>query len=147
MKAREWLERGLQRKDPIDLLTDTWRGFNNLFYKYKGRTEREKIRNYLENNLTEESAKDLVDGHPKEVAYLVSQPVIDMRGNGKDTQASIVEYQNAGSNTEKLQALFVIIYQVRCNLEHGQKSPTRDRDVELCSSAWPFVAEIVDRNA
>ncbi len=28
---------------------------------------------------------------------------------------------------------------------HGQKSPTIDRDVELCKHSWPFIAEIVER--
>ena len=46
MKAREWLERGLEGRDPIDLLTDSWRGFNNLFYQYDGDIEREKIKNF-----------------------------------------------------------------------------------------------------
>ncbi len=97
--------------------------------------------------MSEETAKELIDGHQKEIAYLISQPVVDMRGNGRDTEESINEYNSSGDNLERLKALFKIIYQVRCNLEHGQKSPTRERDIELCSSSWPLVAEIVDKNA
>jgi len=147
MKAKEWLNRGLERVDPIDLLTDSWRGFNNLFYHSTGGSEREKIQNYLSGNLSEDSAKKLIDSHPQEIKYLLSQPVIDMRGNGKDTEASMNKFNSSSSHIEKLNSIFAIIYQVRCNLEHGQKSPTRERDVELCSSSWPLVAEVVDKNA
>ena len=147
MKAREWLNRGLERSDPIDVLTDAWRGFNHLFYSETGHSERDKINSYLSTNVSEEVAQELIAGHQTEIAYLVSQPVIDMRGNGRDTEESINEFNNSGSNLERLKAIFKIIYQVRCNLEHGQKSPTRERDIELCSSSWPLVSEVVDKNA
>ena len=146
MKAREWLEWGLERNDSIDLLTDVWRGVNHLFYSEVSGTEREKINNYLTENISEETTQKIIDGHQTEIAYLISQPIIDMRGNGRDTEEAINEYNSSGGNLEKIKALFKIIYQVRCNLEHGQKSPTRERDVELCSSSWPLVAEVVDKN-
>ena len=147
MKAREWLNRGLEGRDPIDLLTDSWRGFNNLFYPCDGGNERSKIRNYLEQSISEEVAKELIENHEQEVAYLLSRPVNDMRGNSRNTAPSIKAYEGTSSFTEKLIELFIIIYQVRCNLEHGQKSPSRERDVQLCTSAWPLVAEVVDKNA
>jgi len=147
MKARKWLDRGLGRSDPIDLLTDSWRGFNSLFYKCEGGTEREKIKNFILQSVSEETASQLLAGHKKEVEYLLSQPVIDMRGSGRDTSTSIQAYADANSCIKKLKEIFLVIYQVRCNLEHGQKSPDRERDIQLCASAWPFVAEVVDENA
>lgn len=146
MKAREWLARSLEQNDPIDLITDAWRGFNNLFYNSTGRTEIDKIKNYLSENISEETAQELLSCYQTEITYLISQPVIDMRGNGRDTAKSIDDYNSTDNYLDKLRALFTIIYQVRCNLEHGQKSPTRQRDIQLCSSCWPLVAEIVDKN-
>jgi len=128
------------------LFTDSWRGFNNLFYQFAGNSEQEKIQNFLSENIPEDVAKDLIKNHRKEIAYLISQPINDMRGNGNDTSPSIIEFSNSDSNLGKLGAIFKMIYQVRCNLEHGQKSPNRDRDIELCASAWPLVADLVDRN-
>ncbi|NOY73535.1 MAG: hypothetical protein GXP14_14405 [Gammaproteobacteria bacterium] len=147
MKARKWLDRGLDRSDPIDLLTDSWRGFNNLFFQCYGGSEREKIKNFIAQSVSEETASQLITGHKHEIEYLLSRPVIDMSGNGRNTSRSIEAYTNANSSIEKLKEIFLIIYQVRCNLEHGQKSPDRERDVQLCASAWPFVAEVVDANA
>lgn len=48
---------------------------------------------------------------------------------------------------EKLVALFMVIYQVRCNFEHGQKSPSSNRDQDHCRVACRFVAALVDHTA
>jgi hypothetical protein len=66
-----------------------------------------------------------------------------MRGNGKDTSQYIAKFSAAPTALEKLDELFMVIYQVRCNFEHGQKSPRRDRDKTLCEAACPFVSEVV----
>lgn len=147
MKAREWLERGLKNNDPIDLFTDVWRGFNNLYYQNTAGSELNKIHEFLVQKIPEDTAKNLIDRHAVEITYLISQPTIDMRRNGRDTSPSIKKYRDAHSNMEKIKALFTIIYQIRCNLEHGQKSTTRKRDIELCNSAWSLVAEVVDKHA
>ena len=70
-----------------------------------------------------------------------------MRGNGRDTSANIQAFNAATDSLAKLQEVFMVIYQVRCNLEHGQKSPSRERDIQLCQAASPLVAHIVGRNA
>ncbi len=147
MKAKEWLERGMESTDPIDMFSNSWRGFNNLFYRSSGRIERTKIRNYLIDNVSEDVSTSLLHEYSEEVYYLLSQPVIDMRGNGEDTGKYIKRYRTSSTNQERIVALFLIVYQVRCNLEHGQKSPNQDRDIKLCSSSWPLVAEVVDKSA
>jgi hypothetical protein len=143
MKAREWHQRGKLAKDPIDALTEFWRGFNNLFFPVKGRDERDKIRKFLVSEISEKQAEDVLDGYKKEIGVLVAKPILDMRGNGRNTKINIEAFDQAKDSLGKLQEVFMMIYQVRCNLEHGQKSPNRKRDVELCAAAFPIVAEIV----
>lgn len=145
MKAREWLRRGEISKDPFDALSNFWRGFNNLFAG-NGR-ERELIKTYLRENIDESFAQILIDSNTKDVHVLISQPVIDMRGNGRDTSRYIREFQNATASVDRLVALFLVIYQVRCNFEHGQKSPSRSRDQALCQAACPFVSVVVGHAA
>ena len=147
MKAREWLERGRRAADQIDAFTDFWRGFNNLFSAVANGQERDKIRIFLNGRLSETQAKEILESNAAGVTYLLSQPVIDMRGNGKDTTPNIEAFKAATDSLVKLQELFLVIYQVRCNLEHGQKSPNRERDVRLCESAAPLVAYVIDQNA
>lgn len=145
MKAREWLERGATATDSFDALSNYWRGFNNLFAG-QGK-ERQLISEFLSAKLDEKFAQELLDSHTQQVSDLMSTPVIDMRGNGKDTSQFMVEFSAATTAIEKLVALFMVIYQVRCNFEHGQKSPSRGRDQLLCKAACPFVAGVVHRAA
>jgi hypothetical protein len=81
-----------------------------------------------------------------EIDYLVSQPVLDMRGNGRDTATNIQSFMEASDSLSKIKELFMIVYQVRCNLEHGQKSPGRQRDINLCQCSSPLVAHVVRQN-
>lgn len=143
MLAREWLERGHSAKSPIEAFTDFWRGFNNLYSAHAGATEIAKIRGFLTARVASAAAAKILSAHPQHVTYLLSQPVIDMRCNGKDTADAIAAFQVTGNSREQLCELFAVIYQVRCNLEHGQKSPTVDRDLRLCESSAPLVEAVV----
>lgn len=147
MKAQEWLQRSREAEDPIDGFSNAWRAFNNLYYPVKGPHERVKVLYYLEENVNEELAAELLAEHEGQVNYLLGEPVIDMRGNGRNTASHIQAFQAGDTSLDKLKELFMIIYQVRCNLEHGQKSPSRDRDIELCREARPLVEHVVEPNA
>lgn len=144
MKARKWLERSQSTSDPFNALSEAWRGFNNLFYHAQGQPEREKIKAFLVSNLSNEAARAVLEKHKMQIDYLLSLPVFDMRGNGRDTAQSIRAFRAATDSNTKVVELFMVIYQVRCNLEHGQKSPDRERDSKLCRSASPVVAHVVE---
>lgn len=147
MKAREWLERGKKLADPIDAFSSYWRGFNNLFSSIGHGQERDQIKSYVGARITSEQSQEILDTNAANIDYLLSQPVIDMRGNGKDTSPNIQAFNIAVDSKAKLSELFMVIYQVRCNLEHGQKSPSRDRDVRLCACAAPVISYVLERNA
>lgn len=146
MKAREWLDRGRQTTDPLDAFTYFWRAFNNLYSTVGQGQERDKIKLFLSQQLSEAQAMEILQSNTDGVSYLLSQPVIDMRGTGKNTMPNIQAFGVAVDSLVKLQELFMVIYQVRCNLEHGKKSPSKDRDIKLCESSAPLVAYVVDHN-
>jgi hypothetical protein len=143
VKAREWHDRGKRADDPIDAFSNFWRAFNNLYSPLHANQERDKIRLLLGKQISEAKAQELITAHAVGVDYLISQPVIDMRGKGHDTKPNIKAFHAGTASLGRLQELFMIIYQVRCNLEHGQKSPKRKRDIELCQYAGPIVAAVV----
>lgn len=145
MKASEWLRRAKTRNDPADRFGNLWRGFNNLYAPYSGSNERDRIAQLLRTTVSEVDAATILDPNSKSVEYLVSTPVRDMRGNGRDTSPYIARYAKAGGALDRLVALSGIIYQVRCNLEHGQKSPSRKRDIELCHHSSEVLQSIMDR--
>lgn len=142
MVAREWLKRGKSAHSPIDAFTDFWRGFNNL-YGPGGAREIDRIKGYLSAHVPPDVASKIISTHPDQVAYLLSRPVTDMHGNGRDTAAAIADFKGTGDPLEQLRSLFTIIYQARCNLQHGQKSPTVDRDLRLCECSAPIVCAVV----
>ena len=141
MKAVEWLSRGNEATDPFDALSNYWRAFNNLFAG--NARERELISSFLRENIDESFARSLIQDQVKNVEVLVKQPVKDMRGNGRDTSPYMRQFRSAQTELNRLTILFMIIYQVRCNFEHGQKSPSRARDRDLCRAACPIVAAVV----
>lgn len=143
MKAREWLDRGNQEVDPFDSFSNYWRGFNNLYFGVGNGPERDKIKEFLSQNIPEAEVAKILQIHANKISFLLSQPVLDMRGNGRNTAGNIQAFNNVNSQLSKLKEVLMVIYQVRCNLEHGQKSPNRDRDIQLCQAASPLVAYIV----
>jgi hypothetical protein len=143
MKAREWLERGKRAADPINALSDFWRGFNHVFFPLAGDNEKAKIRKLLIATISEQKAQAILAENAQGVEVLLAQPVIDMRGNGRNTKPNIDAFKATGDSLGKLQEIFMMIYQIRCNLEHGQKSPSRERDVQLCEASSPIVAAVL----
>jgi len=143
MKAKEWLQKGIETEDPVDKFSNLWRGFNNLYAVENGYPEREKIKSFIIDNIAEDLALEIISECNNDVVYLLSQPVINMRGTGGNTQSDIDSFETAQLGVEKLKAIFIIIYQVRCNLEHGQKSPSRNRDKNLCLHSSNIVTEVL----
>lgn len=143
MKATEWIDRGKSSEDPIDAFDNYWRAFNNLYFDVRKGKETEKIRLYLQQKISQISASQMLSAHSIHVEYLLSQPVTDMRGNGKNTASNIQAFEAAPDALAKLEELFMVIYQIRCNLSHGQKSPSRERDITLCRSSVPLLDAVV----
>ncbi len=75
----------------------------------------------------------------------MSEPVSDTRGNGRDTQRDIDKYNHPTStDVDKIKSLFMIIYQIRCNLEHGGKSPIVERYKKLREVSAPIISKIIE---
>ena len=70
MKARDWLDRGNQENDPIDAFTNYWRSFNNLYYAVGNESERDKIKLFLEQNISEDVADELLQTYKNEIPSL-----------------------------------------------------------------------------
>jgi hypothetical protein len=148
MVAKEWYLRGQTAQDSFDSLSNYWRGFNHLYAPHLGNSERVKIREFLRLSINEAQAQEILKIYAAEIDYLISLPINDMRDQRRNTSAYIQSFiQQGRSDLEKLQEVFMMIYQVRCNFEHGQKSPTNDRDSKLCQAACPIVAYVLNLTA
>ena len=143
MKAREWKKRGDVATDDFEALSNYWRSFNGLYFATLGSDERSKIKLYISNNISELKAEEILTKCEVAVSHLIAKPVVDMRGTGRSTAENVADFSTAENNLRKLVQLVIIIYQIRCNFEHGQKSPKNIRDVELCGFAAEIISEII----
>lgn len=145
MKAREWFDKGEHEEDVFNSFFHFWQAFNSIYHDQKKSAERIKINNFFNNNFSEQIAIDILENHSPEIDLLLSSPIIDMNTQAKDTSENISAFYATDNSLDKLQQLFMIIYQVRCNLVHGQKSPSRKRDLDLCKSATPILKDVLSR--
>jgi hypothetical protein len=146
LSAREWIERGHAATDEFDAFANYWRAFNGMFADYPGEQERHKIKECLSATTDESFASLLLAEQQENVKILLSRPVTDMRKNGRDTAINVATFEGASTALEKLKQVFLIIYQVRCNLEHGKKSPSWQRDSDLVLSSAQVLRAVL-RNA
>lgn len=146
-KAQEWLEEGrksiINKENPMDSFDDFYKALNSLYNYMEGEHERKKIKNLIQTKISQVYAKEILEKYNKDIDYLLSEPVIDMKAIENNTNRNIIIYRKAKNNIQKLQEIFMIIYQIRCNLDHGNKSPSRERDCILCQHSLPFLESIV----
>jgi hypothetical protein len=67
-----------------------------------------------------------------------------MRMSGRSTEYEIDEFESSSDPVKRISKVFRVIYQVRCNLEHGDKLPSNHRDVKLVASSLPIVKSILE---
>jgi len=144
LKAEEWFKRGHEANNPLDAFNHFWVAFNNLYSSQNGRFEPQKIKNYLSSHVSEDVALELLERHSDKIDFLISQPVKHIPENGQDTQGHVDAYTGSENPIDKLKSIFMIIYQIRCNLIHGQKSPSRERDVELCNNSCGILSAVIE---
>ena len=153
--AREWYEYGRKHDDdPIVKFMLHWVAFNWLYSAYYYRrqdeptkdfdrrnienrySEREKIKKFCKAKYDRLSQFDAF--HQKEFSVFKEGKVVSETPpyngyNGKDDPGKIFDIlkDEEKDEEERIEKLFLTIYQVRCNLFHGSKSLMNPRDIDL----------------
>ena len=132
--ALEWYQYGLKTKnDAIIKFTMHWIAFNWLYGESQGGSEREQIKAYCEQWQEELLSYPAFD--TPEIQIFLEGPVYDSRGRHKNESQDIFKELTTGEGLDRVVSLLKTIYQVRCNLFHGQKMLHNDRDVCLVESS------------
>jgi hypothetical protein len=135
--ARSWLSRAESSQDDFDRFTALWIALSSLYGEYQTDGERRAIGDFVfsgSHRLGEQQMRSILD-HAG-ARYFQSRVVRDVRGNGFDTTEDVAVLGNTQRpNRRRLKALLMILYQVRCNLFHGNKVFERDSDDEVISNA------------
>ncbi len=115
-----------------------WTAFNALYNAANGRTERGKVRASVQRFLTEDKAAELLtqllppkeplpDPPPGDTRYTETDPQFRRPARRELTLVS----NESKAATDRVAALMVLVYQIRCSLVHGNKNPQLDRDDQL----------------
>ncbi len=79
------------------------------------------------------------------VSYFKNRVIRNCRGNGQDTSESVaILVSDSYSYKKKLNHLLRILYQVRCNLFHGNKMFGRDSDDQVICHAANVLGKVVE---
>lgn len=149
----EWYDYGVENNDPFFVKFMTlWIAFNQIYSKFSGeeekpKTERVQIMKCLEkdeeNQLLTRELFDSIFTSPF-IKVFKDEPVCSYdRLEKKFIPDSFKNNETVKNENEKWQerikALFMMIYQVRCNLFHGSKEVSNPRDVKLVKCAGEII--------
>ena len=132
--AKEWINRAQNTEDVYDKFISAYIALNFLYNEREERCERDRMVNYLLNvadylkidpftiyNIDEYLAYPVVNMTPRSSKKHQSQKVFDKR------------------------SLFAAIYQVRCNLFHGNKTLGDPRDRRLVAQGADVIIDILTK--
>ena len=138
-----WYNFGIEHNDPFFVkFVSLWMAFNEKYMDFPGfnnfkniyDVEYEKINEFCDSpkySTKLESVHEKIFNSPF-IKIFMDQPVKDMK-QGYETSYNKRNHNNLLHKTgiEQTKALLQTIYQVRCNLLHGSKSPDVQRDINL----------------
>lgn len=138
--CRIWNEKSEGEVDCYDRFVYLWFAFNVLYNNYfdsYSDTERYAIKKMIDHHrgLFSEQAVNAITGDPA-VVFFMDRTIRDCRSSGKDTsEYRIILSQQNRPPISKVKALCMILYQVRCNLFHGNKIFGRESDDQTVRQA------------
>ena len=127
-----WFKRAIKAEDCYDRFISAYVALNFLYDERDERFERMRMVNYL----VEAAKRSHVDPFACNVDEYLAAPVINMRPHLGGKKSCKVERNN---NSE----LFSAIYQVRCNLFHGNKCLGNPRDQRLVQQGAEVIIRIL----
>jgi hypothetical protein len=135
--ARSWLARAESSQDDFDRFMALWIALNALYSEFQTESERRAIREFVfsdEHRLSQHQMRGVLD-HPG-AHYFETRIVRDVRGTCSDTAEDAAVLGNTRRPLKpRLKSLLMILYQVRCNLFHGNKTFGRESDTDVISNA------------
>ena len=135
--ALKWYRYGLENNlDYISRFMMHWIAFNWMYCESRGSSERERIKAFCRRNSQKLLLYDPFD--TDEVQVFKEGPVYRTGGapSNDDPEELYKDIRKGCGNTAKrATSLLLSVYQVRCNLFHGGKSPDNKRDLKLVESS------------
>lgn len=149
--AERWFDRGRRSTDVFAKFFFYFAAFNALYYlhgkadRVRQNSEKARIKNFL-GKLPGHLWDTITTNHGRHVCFFRDRPIRRMyRSSDHDPLREGSEYaktlRSAGSSScEKLKALGLILYIIRCNLSHGRKSDRGDDQTVIENAVPPLEA-------
>lgn len=147
--ALRWYKYGLEHdEDFISKFMMHWIAFNWLYSTCGNKSERQNIKDYCKRADTKRKLALYDPFETDEIEVFKQGPVLRMGGpesgdDPEDLWESICHGRN--NSTQRATDLLLTIYQVRCNLFHGSKSPDDSRDLALVEASAEIMYEYLKR--
>lgn len=127
-----------------------WAAFNCLYGEETGGNERDRVMQVVQRYLSEPRSQRLIDQISDAALKIVGTPPGDMRKDASDPQfreqtgrVAAAYLDSSKPSNERLASLMGVIYQVRCNLLHGDKDPDDSRDIRLILSSNAVMQAVI----
>lgn len=151
--AKRWYEKGKAENDPFDKVIYLWISYNALYGNVYGKSEKDRAIRCADEIFAEnlENGKMLLA--TEDAQYFGKRVITNCKNIEKTTeeQRDIIancDYSNYKSCANTMESLIACIYQVRCNLFHGDKTPCGPADLsddaEIVTHAGNALQGILD---
>ena len=127
-----------------------WAAFNCLYGEEANGNERERVMQVVRRYLDNPRAETLIVQTSAAALEIIETPPGDMRKDASDprfreqTERCAAAYRDhIKPANERLAGLLGVIYQVRCNLLHGDKDPDDVRDMNLVRNSSAVLQAVI----
>lgn len=154
-RFRSWLKRANESKsdDPIDAFISAWISFNHYYSTFFASENRNAFQGQpgdkvqwlflIRSGQFKEFFADYRTRYPECFEVSIRLPVTNMLNGNPVPEGLQGEYKLKDLTDEQI---FLTIYQIRNNLFHGEKDPTKNkRDMYLCTVAGGFLIPFLAR--
>ncbi len=130
--ARAWYLKARDEGDQFDRFVYLWFAFNILYSEFMNNDERWAIRKFTEKRVLNIRNVEQILNH-EDSRYFVRRIIRNCRiDNTQDTAELAAKLKNPRNHKNaRFEALVLILYQVRCNLFHGNKLFSSESDQEV----------------
>ncbi|WP_254172881.1 HEPN domain-containing protein [Planktothrix pseudagardhii] len=143
--AKSWVSKAEQETDDFNRFVSLWFAFNALYNEFFFGNERRAIKDFIDFSRLQIRREALIEIFRDDSSLFFTTRIIrDCRDTGKDTLEDSYKLNDRRSTPKyRLKALLMILYQVRCNLFHGNKIYHRDSDKEVVRNAANVLLKIL----
>jgi len=134
-----WITKGDSEENLFNKFICYWISFNCFYNNYTGKTIDREALNDLKNRRKILSTYEVITTVPKNLELLKElQNICPLRSVKNNSIKNI-------DDTNSFAQVVDVIYQIRCNLFHGGKEETNERDIQVVTAATPVLELLVKR--